>query len=596
MFIAQLLFFIVALTVFEVYTPGPARHSWLQSVGGELAILAFLYGLFYILAKRSARQSALQMESLVFKGQVLSLGGLLFFFTYLDFKALIYQVQIIRQWEILSALIVSILFFIHLGIIWLACRGAGKNAGLASRLMLILPMVFPWYLLAISRDLLLRLWSGGRDFVASEIGYFTFMGLLIILMILCLPPLLKTWWRCKPLQQPAKDLVDEVLQQSKVKVGGVLSWNVLGSQALSAAMLGILPRLRYLLVTPKLVEVLTPTQLKAVVAHEAGHARYRHIHLYLLLFISYLLVLFCLSEPLNIIINGALYFMAGTKWGVELMLSSNWEQGYWNIAFAIPMLVVLILYLRFVLGFFMRHLERQADFFALDFMHNPAPLADALERIAQLSGNVRKQPSWHHFSIAQRSQALYEAPVGSAARKQGKFLTYAALGLALMIVLMGAGNWYLQHKNISEEIRQATLTRMQENPDNYMAQYLLAHQQWTAGHQEQAIKMLKEIEREQPGNPVILNDLAWLLLTAQDTDLQEPDLALALARRAIEVNPSSAAFWDTLALACYVNNDYIGALNSARQAIKHLHPGDDVSYFEQRLHYYEKVFQVQSHE
>ena len=76
----------------------------------------------------------------------------------------------------------------------------------------------------------------------------------------------------------------------------------------------------------------------------------------------------------------------------------------------------------------------------------------------------------------------------------------------------------------------------------------------------------------------------------QNDDLLDPPQALSLARRVIEIAPSSAAFWDTLALACYMNQDYIGALNSSRQAMKHLHTGDDVQYFEERLHYYERVF------
>jgi STE24 endopeptidase len=71
----------------------------------------------------------------------------------------------------------------------------------------------------------------------------------------------------------------------------------------------------------------------------------------------------------------------------------------------------IICYLRFVLGFFSRLFERQADLHVFDLDISPQHMIDVLDRVGVLSGNIHKEPNWHHYSIDERMTYLKEAQV-----------------------------------------------------------------------------------------------------------------------------------------------------------------------------------------
>ena len=78
---------------------------------------------------------------------------------------------------------------------------------------------------------------------------------------------------------PPGPLRDHLLAQCAdhgVRVRELLLWRTHGT-ALNAAVTGLVPRVRYILLTDALVEELPPPQLHAVMEHELNHARHRHL-------------------------------------------------------------------------------------------------------------------------------------------------------------------------------------------------------------------------------------------------------------------------------------------------------------------------------
>jgi Zn-dependent protease with chaperone function len=57
----------------------------------------------------------------------------------------------------------------------------------------------------------------------------------------------------------------------------MLKWPIFEGRMLTAGIMGLVPRYRYILITESLMDVLSIEELKAVVAHEMGHAKYRHL-------------------------------------------------------------------------------------------------------------------------------------------------------------------------------------------------------------------------------------------------------------------------------------------------------------------------------
>ncbi len=84
---------------------------------------------------------------------------------------------------------------------------------------------------------------------------------------------------------------------------------------------------------------------------------------------------------------------------------------------------------------------------------------------------------------------------------------------------------------------------------------------------------------DSPHDPELLNNLAWLLLTADDVYYRNPRQALPLAERAHELN-TSAHIKDTLAEAYYQTGDFSKAVVLEQQALD-LHPRRRFFYSQQ---------------
>ncbi|MDR1396351.1 MAG: M48 family metalloprotease [Desulfarculales bacterium] len=463
MFTSQLFFFIIFMAVFEAgLAEGPLVPLWRSFLADAGFIACLCLGL-RILARCRFQAGISSFPVLIFRTQLISLLGLLVICAYFNLKSQLNAWAFMASLEILSSFAAAALFLLHMGVVWWALSPWELNPpGVRARLSFVAPLVFPWFMAAMIRDVFNLFWAGSRRFWESEAGWIVFLFIFFLLMLIVLPPVMKLWWRCPPLSGPALLPLRQILAASGVKINKICLWPVLNSRALTAAVLGFIPGLRYLLITPALLKHLSPSQLAAVAAHEAGHLHYRHMLIYALLLAGYLLLAYALSEPINALINLGLYGLAATRLGAGFLLTyGSWEI-LWRILLSLPMLALLLFYLRFVLGFFMRQTERQADFFALDLMRGPESMIGALERIAGLSGaGSRSAPSWHHFSIAQRVEAMRQAVPGRAAAGQGRFLGRCLALLAAVILSVTLLGYVLAGMDLSGGLRQQALQRLE---------------------------------------------------------------------------------------------------------------------------------------
>ena len=71
--------------------------------------------------------------------------------------------------------------------------------------------------------------------------------------------------------------------------------------------MGLIKQFRYILVTPALLQLLEPFEIDAVIAHEIGHIKQKHLLFYLFFFIGYLILAFSALDFLTYIF---IYFEA----------------------------------------------------------------------------------------------------------------------------------------------------------------------------------------------------------------------------------------------------------------------------------------------
>jgi STE24 endopeptidase len=211
-----------------------------------------------------------------------------------------------------------------------------------------------------------------------------FVGVLVLGVFVGLPWLLRLLLGLKPL--PAGDLRDRLeiaARRLRFRHANILLWNTRHTVA-NAMVTGSVPWLRYVVLTDKLVDDLTPDEVEAVFGHEVGHIKHHHMIFYLgFLFVSLAVLTGCLEFAESFLRN-----LSGMK--------------YWA---ALPILAVLAGYIFFVFGFISRRCERQADIFGCRAT-NCDTFISALEKVARINGIPREKPgwlsSWQHSTIARR--------------------------------------------------------------------------------------------------------------------------------------------------------------------------------------------------
>jgi tetratricopeptide (TPR) repeat protein len=245
----------------------------------------------------------------------------------------------------------------------------------------------------------------------------------------------------------------------------------------------------------------------------------------------------------------------------------------------------MVLFFRFIFGYFLRNCERQADLFGMLLVGSPLPLVSSFEKIAYRSGRIEDLPNWHHYSIRQRIQFLFRSFQDRALIRKhdrklyGSALAFIAIISVLFLVSFEADKSSLARK-LQNEISISSVEReiplQPENPE-LQATYggLLSEK----GHYSEAESVLRAGITLAPDNASLLNNLAWLYATAPAPYYNPPE-ALALAKKAASFS-SEPFVLDTLAEAYYVNGRYEDALSAIDMALSQ-NPQDGKHYLEQR--------------
>jgi STE24 endopeptidase len=201
----------------------------------------------------------------------------------------------------------------------------------------------------------------------------------------------------------------------------IMIWRSQGL-VVNAAVTGLVPQLRYVLLSDGLIESLDDEKIEAVFGHEAGHIKHHHIFFFLNFAI------------LSMLIAGGIMELVAIRWPAFL------QTGYGNLLMGTLLGAIWLL----GFGWISRRFERQADLYGAritgDSVHecrNPcsvhpaspvdraprhavcttaaANFCEALEEIAILNGIPIHARSWRHSSIASRIAHLRKLAAEPAA-------------------------------------------------------------------------------------------------------------------------------------------------------------------------------------
>ena len=233
---------------------------------------------------------------------------------------------------------------------------------------------------------------------------------------------------------PTREGLEAVLARAGVRVADIRLWPTSGS-ILNGAVIGFMPRFRYVLLTDALVETLPEAELEAVMAHEVGHLRHRHLPWTAAALVAQVWLYATLFEWVFHWLHPVLVGL-----GIELVPLMD---SVHVIATAIVMLAAFIGF-----GWISRRFELQADAFAASSLSpeggiiEPAAtgaMAGALESVAQVNGLDPDRRTWRHGSIRWRQGRLHRL-IGLPGDRLpiGRVVHGIKLVVAVILVVLGA--------------------------------------------------------------------------------------------------------------------------------------------------------------
>ncbi|MFH2093205.1 MAG: M48 family metallopeptidase, partial [Pseudomonadota bacterium] len=314
---ANILYFLIALILYsttQLFEPARLmdEHAVLNSVLLSLVFVLICKISFSRLLKRCRQVNynhidhwvGVYINRLSILALIVFATNLYGFRLYLLFSGVAFFEQI----PSIEAIFFLLLFLFYLIAIWATAYDIQREffAGKVSRRHFVLsnvsfslPALLPWFVLSIVSDLLGFLpWQPLKTFLKSPAGEAGYIAVFLVAIAILGPVLIKKIWNCKSLESGyARSRIEEVCRKAGLTYSDILVWNLFGGAMITAGVMGLVGRFRYLLVTPALLNSLTGEELDAVMLHEIGHVQKFHMVFYLLFFAGFVGCNFVFFEP-----------------------------------------------------------------------------------------------------------------------------------------------------------------------------------------------------------------------------------------------------------------------------------------------------------
>ena len=392
--------------------------------------------------------------------------------------------------------------------------------------------------------------------------------------------MVQRFWRCKPLEEGFyRQRIEALCQKAGLKYSNILYWPIFGGRMITAGVMGLVGRFRYILVTNGLLNMLTMEEIDAVIAHEIGHIKRYHLLFYLLFFIGYPFLYFVFYFPIDLlmvftVIPNGLLDQLGLDPAIVSVTLLN-----------LIMITTFLVYFRFIFGYFMRNFERQADTYVYSLLKSAQPLISTFHKIASTTAQPADKPNWHHFSIKERIDFLERCEVNrSTIDQHNRKIRNSIVIYVTLLIFTGITGYHLTFNTDGDRLKSYLYERSilnelhgsSENPHLYGALGLVYYSQ---KKYPEAIKAYEKSLQLMPEQDQVLNNLSWLYATCQDPAYRNPQKALLLAKKAAALNPSPEIL-DTLAESYFIN----GHIKKAIQIeLKTLSKSDNQEYYEAQL-------------
>ena len=597
---ANFIYLIFAILIYALYRPSDSPG--LSSTETLVLTTGWLVA-FYILSRWFFRRLAANIDaidafsadhrhsSLVTRQSIMAVALFALVVHGLGLPSLFNEWPLFKTLPTLLAVCFLVLFLLLLTMVWHNAYPSyrqrygpeiSRRAYVISNWRMAVPILIPWVLISLLADIIFALpFETPKQFLSSTTGEVTyFLGFLFCVAVFA-PLIIQRLWGCYPLEPGFyRERIEALCQRAGIGYRNIMYWPIFGGRMLTAGVMGIARRFRYILVTESLLRSLSPDEVDAVIAHEIGHVKNHHLLYYIFFMTGFMLIVFSIYD-----VSLFLFLYAETLFRAVVNLGLEPETLVWSLHSAV-FLAAFLVYFRFIFGYFMRNFERQADVYVYCLFDTAQPMISTFRKIAVTSGQSPDKPNWHHFSISERIGYLLKCE-GSRhwVERHNRKVRYSLLLFVIAMIGIGATGYQLNFgragQNISmhlfEEILEQRIAESPDDPELYRQwgglKYSRKEFRETAEAYERSLALA-------PENAHVLNNLAWLYATSEDPTLRRPERALTLARQAAALDPSPHIL-DTLAECHFLNGDIQAALHFAQRA--RAGATENLGYFEDQL-------------
>ncbi len=601
------LYFIIVLLIYLTYQPSEETNfsgleTFILFIGFILFFFYFTAFQFRRLEKRIANGDFAKLDSqfhaILMRQSIMAILIFAIDIYGLNLSSFLIDIPLFATLPTLEALLFLGLFVFYLALVWTCAYGSYKKlyrsdisqrSYVLSNITFSVPVLLPWLILSGFADLIKVLpFEWPARFLETTEGEITYFLLFLLAVAIVGPMMIQKFWRCKPLEAGEhRKRIESLCRRAGIDYADILYWPIFGGKMITAGVMGLVKKFRYILVTPSLLRLLEPEEIDAVIAHEIGHVKKKHLIFYLLFFVGYMFLSFVAFYLVNwgIIYAEPIYwFVNNTGFNPSTIYSALISIGF---------ILTFVIYFRFIFGFYMRNFERQADIFVYSLFDSAQPLISTLEKIVTTSGQSADRPNWHHFSIRERIDYLKKCESNSRWISRHNQKVNKSIGIFLAgMLLIGIIGYQLNLGALGDKIQQNLITReLQRSPDNpnlyrHLGYLFLEREDYKA-----AIDAYEKAIDLRLHDPYVLNNLAWLYTGNDDPSLSNPQRALLLARKAAEIEQSPQVL-DTLAESYYLNRMNSEAVRTGEQALK-LAKGNR-AYYKKQLEKFKSGFKTPS--
>jgi Zn-dependent protease with chaperone function len=576
------LYFIIVLLIYLTYQPSEETNfNGFETITLFIGLIVFFYYftafLFRRLEKRIANGDFPQLDSLfhsiLMRQSIMAILIFAIDIYGLNLSSFLIDIPLFTAIPTLAALLFLGLFVFYLALVWACAYGPYKklyrsDIGFAD---LIKALPFEW----------------PARFLETTEGEVTYFLIFLIAVAVVGPAMIQKIWRCKPLESGEhRKRIESLCRKAGLAYADILYWPIFGGKMITAGVMGLIQKFRYILVTPSLLRLLEPEEIDAVIAHEIGHVKRKHLVFYLLFLVGYMLLSYV---TFDMILFGIIY-AEPVYWFIN---KTGFEQTtVFSALFSLVIIIVFLIYFRFIFGFYMRNFERQADIYVFTLFDSAKPLISTLEKIVTTSGQSADRPNWHHFSIQERIDYLQKCELNSRWIRRHNRKVNKSIGIYLAgMLLIGFVGYQLNLGVIGDKLNQSFLEKviareLQKSPDNPNLYRLLGDLYYKHKDYEGVKSAYEKAIELRLHDPHVLNNLAWFYATCEIESLRNPERSLSLAKLAVEIEPSSHIF-DTLAESYFANGMNQEAIEAGEQALK-LAKGNR-AYFKEQLEKFRKA-------